>query len=316
MSGATNTPSRTRRSPRRRHDWIDAELREAASKQFGIVDMTVIRRLAIKRTSIDRRVAVGLLIRIHRGVYRFATSTPNDRQRIAAARLSAGPSAIVIARSAATLHGLKVPFALDIAVTPTKRIGVTGVNIFRTAFHPDDVERVFGIPVTTIARTVVDLASQLRQDDLEKVIDDVLARRCATMAELVKVANRCVGQSGVARLKIVLAARPGGTALFRSQMERDLDALFEAAGLGGIPNYRIIDADGKERFLDRAWPAEGVALELDTFFWHTGKKAWSDDRHRANATVATGWRILVATDADFDDHLRRPIQAIRALLGR
>jgi Transcriptional regulator, AbiEi antitoxin len=316
MSHGVNTSSKSRRAPRRRHDWIDAELREAASKQFGIVDMAVIRRLGIKRTSIDRRVAVGLLIRCHRGVYRYATSSPTDRQRIAAARLAVGTSAVAMARSAAVLHGLKVPFALDIAVTPTKRISVKGVNVFRLAFHPDDVVRIFGISVTSVARTVVDLAMQLKQVELESLVDEVLSRRAATMAELVAATGRCANQSGVARLKLILVGRPGGTALFRSQWERELHACFEAAGLGGIPNYRIVDAEGTERFLDRAWPDQGIALEFDTFVWHTGKKAWAADRHRANASIALGWRIVVATDADLDDRFRRPIESVRALLGR
>jgi hypothetical protein len=310
------TNPRVRRAPRRRHDWIDAELREAASKQFGLVDIEVIRRLAIKRTSIDRRIAVGLLIRCHRGVYRFATSTPTDRQRIAAARLAAGPSAVVMARSAAFIHGLKVPFALDVGVMPTKRINVSGVNIFRLGFHPSDVVKVFGMPVTTVARTVVDLASQLRQAELESLVDEVLSNRVATMADLVAATNRCAGQTGVGRLRIILCDRPGGTALFRSQRERDLHTCCEAAGIGGIPNFAIVDAEGNDRVLDRAWPEQRIALDLDSFVWHTGKKAWAADRHRANASIASGWRMVVATDADADERFRRPIESVRALLGR
>ena len=303
--------------PRRRHSWIDSSLREIGGRQFGLVDSESIHALRIHRTSIDRRVQEGLLVQCHPGVYRFATAPPSERQRIAAAWLAAGRESVAVARSAAVLHGLPVGFALDVGVAPGRRMAIEGVRVHRRRIESADQRVVGGIRVTSVARTVFDLAPIVSTERLAIVVDDVFARRVVSLGALTAMAADHPGHRGVASLRRVLEERPFGDARFRSGTERRVSAQLAEAGLGdGIPNYRIVDAEGNERLLDVAWPVEVVALEIDTFRWHTGRAAWAKDRRRANAVVGSGWRVAFATDHDVADGLRGPIQSLRLLLGR
>jgi very-short-patch-repair endonuclease len=301
---------------RRRREWIDSELRRVASKQHGLVDLSSVKALGIGQTSMDRRVREGLFIEVHRGVYRFATFEPNDRQRIAAARLAAGSQAIAIGRAAAVLHKLPIKVGLDVCVLPKRRIEIPGVRVFRRSIRLDEQTTVAGILTTTIGRTFVDLATLVSFDELERAVDDAFARQVITIDELWSATKRHTGKEGAPRLRSIIGMRADGNAKYRSEKEQSAFEFLDQAGLldGCIPNYRIIDADGIERFLDFAWPALGIALELDTFRWHTGKRSWGKDRHRANAVVAVGWTLLVATDSDLDEQMRQPIQKLRQLM--
>jgi hypothetical protein len=303
------------RARRRKHAWIDRELRGAASKQFGLIDKRTIDRLAIRPTSVRRRVNEGLLLVCHPGVYRFASSTSTDKQQIAAALLAAGPVSVAIGRSAALLHGLKTPFLIDINIPPNRRLTLDGVRVFRKQIAEGDITKVSGLRVTTIPRTVLDLAAVLTTEQLEIVVDEILSRRLVSLKSLIEMVVRNSRLSGAGRLAIILELRPQGTALFRSLVEREINRVFTAEGLGGISNFPVIDADGQERSLDRAWPDRKISLEHDSFRWHTGKRAWANDRNRANALVAAGWRLVVSTDADMQEGFTKPMAAIRKLLA-
>ncbi len=118
-------------------------------------------------------------------------------------------------------------------------------------------------------------------------------------------------------LRHFIGERPDGRSQFLSGTERLMSTYLRAAGLGDcVPNYHVIDANGDDRYIDDAWPDQQVGLELNTFRWHTGKSAVAADAHRSNALTEVGWRIVVATDDDFDDRLRRPIASLRTLLDR
>lgn len=79
--------------------------------------------------------------------------------------------------SAAWLHDLKVPLALDIGVEASRTSPIlTGVSIYRRLLLPSEITRIAGIPTTTLARTIFDLSAILTADRVSEVVDEVFAR--------------------------------------------------------------------------------------------------------------------------------------------
>jgi hypothetical protein len=231
--------------------------------------------------------------------------------------LAGGTGAVLVARSAGYLLGLDVEFAIDLRLPPGRRRVLDGVVIHRLRLKSEDITRISGFDLTTIPRTLADLAAMRPFVPIEHVVDNALARRLVSATTLIDYCKKHPGMQGVPTLRELLAIRPNGRPRFRSGVERVVLGLVHDAGLGDVvPNFKTIDANGNERFLDLAWPEHKVAIEFDSFRWHTGRRDWAADRNRANALIACGWRIVWATDADVEDRLRTPIATVRALLSR
>ena len=300
---------------RRRRSNIDALLREISQSQHGLVDVATAVERGVSVSSVKRRSEEGVLCRVHPGVYRFATSASNERQRLAGALLATGPGSVLIARSAAHLHGLIAPFGIDIAVAPNRSPIVPGINVRRISLLSNDVTKIVGLDVTTIPRTLLDLATVLSHDSLARTVDDTLARRLTTAVHLKASISDHPRHRGAVAIGSVLDDRPTGHAKHRSGAEQRIHTFLREGGLGdGVPNHPVSDADGRDRILDWAWPKSLVALEYDSFRWHTGRASWAADGHRMNALTSLGWRFVRATDADLNDRLRQPIAALRRAL--
>lgn len=140
------------------------------------------------------------------------------------------------------------------------------------------------VPLTHAARTLADLARNSSRDLLEEAVDDVLCRRLTTLERLADAAPP--------RLRSVLAAWTPG-ALPGSPAEMALVRQLLDAGLPQpVRQYWIASAHAR---VDLAYPAERIAIELDSFRWHAGRRAFDSDRSRGNRIVAAGWRLLWAT---------------------
>ena len=303
--------------PTRSRAHVDALLREISGSQYGLIDVPTAAARGIARNSINRRVHEGALLRLHRGVYRFAGTESTDRQRLAAARLAAGSDAVLVGRSAAFLHGLDAQLAYDVGVPPNRSPRIVGVSVHRLLLPSCEKTDVASLSTTTISRTVLDLAGCTTHEKLSRVVDDVLAKRLATREELLALLDAHPRHIGAPAVRCLLGDRTSGTARFRSAAERQIFGHLRSSGLGdGLPNFAVLDADGNKRILDQAWPRSMVALEYDSFRWHTGRKNWAADVQRRNALTSIGWRMVSATDADLADHLRKPISALNLLLDR
>jgi predicted transcriptional regulator of viral defense system len=142
-------------------------------RQFGVLSTEQLRDLGLDKFGVRRRVLTGLLHPIHRGVYAVGRPDLSLRGRYLAAVLGSGPGAALSHRSAAHLRGLRPNAAGRVEVTiGWNQTGPTGVHTYRTRMlDPQDFTVIDGIPVTSVARTLLDLAGILRPPDLEVVID-------------------------------------------------------------------------------------------------------------------------------------------------
>ncbi len=153
-----------------------------------------------------------------------------------------------------------------------------------------------GIPITTVARTLIDMAGRLEDHRLLAVTEDLIRRDLVAPDRLRARlhALRASGRPGGGRLEALLDQRGDGRPL-----ESALEALaWPIIRRSGVPlparQHWVTTTRGRYR-LDFAWPGLKVALECEGWSHHGGRAAWGKDRARLAELVAAGWRILPIT---------------------
>ena len=261
-----------------------------AARQHGCFSRTQALGAGFSDRMIASRVAAGRWLRMAVGVYRLAGVPVTWKQRALAACLIAGDGAVVSHRSAAVLWGVSGfrPGPLEITVPP----GRSGRNALARV-HRSAVERVWQdrIPVTRPSRMLLDLAGVVSGDLLEEAVDDVLCRRLCRLGDL-----RARGP-----LREVLAAWNGDGLPEGVAEMRVVRRLMEAGLPQPVRQYEIwVDGVFIAR-VDLAYPPFRLAMELDGFRWHAGRRRFRSDRMRRNRVEAAGWRLLEAAPEDIDD---------------
>jgi very-short-patch-repair endonuclease len=152
------------------------------------------------------------------------------------------------------------------------------------------------LPVTSVARTLIDLAAVLPGSQLEAVLDHALAHRLVALAH---VRNRLEalgtrGRAGAGTLATLIAARAGSRP--RSTPERQLEKLLRGSGLPlALREHPVRLPGGREVRIDFAFPTAMLAVEVDSYVHHSSLGDWSRDRERNGELIALGWRILPVT---------------------
>jgi hypothetical protein len=162
-----------------------------------------------------------------------------------------------------------------------------------------------GLPVTTVARTIFDLAGVIPAGRVERAMDHALATKLCTTGQLQQVffalARR--GRRGTAVMRELLEARREGYVAPASELERKGRALFAAGGLPPAVFEVDLGDDSWVGRVDCLWPAQKVIVELDGRRHHSALVDREADRRRDNALMAAGWRVIRVT---WDDLVHRP----------
>ena len=269
---------------------MDARIARVAAVQHGLFTTPQAVAAGATPAAIRHRLGTGRWVRVGGGVYRIAGVPVTWHQRALAACLIAGPGAVVSHRSAAVLWGVSGfrPGPLDITVPPGRSNRNALARVHRSAV---DGARRDGVPVTRPARTIADLARVVGGDVLEEAVDDVLCRRLCRIEDL----------PGKGKLREVLAAWNGdGVAEGVAEM-RVVRALLAAGLPAPVRQYEIWVGGVLIARVDLAYPPFRLAMELDGFRWHAGRRRFRSDRRRRNRVEAAGWRLLEAAPEDIDD---------------
>ena len=297
-------------------DTFDRRIAALAARQHGIVTRGQALGLGGSTAGVDRRVASGRWEAVHPSVFRIGGTRATLHQRAMAAALWGGAGAAVSQQSAAALlHLDAVPAGGSVHLTvlrPANPRSRPGVTVHRTwSLSGLDRTTVDGVPCTSAARTVVDLAAVLTNEALEAAFES--ARRMG-LTTTPRVAARldAVGprRAGATRLRRVLAAAGDAPAL-ESRLETRVARLLRRSALPvPVRQHVVVAPDGRRYRLDFAWPDRLVALEAEGFAWHGGRLEWRRDRQRAAVLEAMGWRFVSVT---WDDATRRPHETLRRL---
>lgn len=153
-----------------------------------------------------------------------------------------------------------------------------------------------GIGVTSIERTLIDVAPLAAESRLEVALEDALRRRLTTAQKILRrLADLPINQAGRRRLVDVLA-RGQGEAPTDSSLEVKLARLLRDEGFPRPIRQKVLDDEG--RFIGRVdfvYPERRLIVEVDGFRFHSGRQAFEKDRSRRNALTALGWMVLHAT---------------------
>lgn len=298
------------------NDTVDHAIAALADQQHGVVARRQLLAAGIDGSAIDRRLRRGTLVALHRGVYAAGHRRLAQDGFWLAAVLAAGQAAVLSHRDAAALHGLGRWGGRRIEVTSPRRVtAVRGVMVYeRRRMAVADVAIVARIPVTSVARTLVDLADVVVPQRLSHALSEAERRLAVDADELRAIAAALAHRRGPgpARLRTVLAEQErSGTTLTRSELEIAFRALVRRHRL---PEPTLnASIEGVE--VDAVWSGPRLAVECDGWEFHRGRRAFQRDRSKSNALQLRGWRVLRFTHADVVHRPAHVAAAIRAALG-
>jgi hypothetical protein len=276
-----------------------------------------LRGLGLGPTGIKRRAARGRLHRLYRGVYAVGhTSLAVDGKRLAAV-MACGPGAALSHRSAGALWGIwrGAQAKWDVTTDHRGRKAPAGIRLHRVRAPLDAaVTERHGIPVTTVSRTLLDLADILPHQGLERAVHEAEHLRLLDARELGETIGGATGRRTRA-LATALAEPSRG--ITRSVLEERFADLVARAGLP--PPRRNVHLHTPDRLVevDVLWPNEKVIVELDGAA-HRTRKAFEADRRRDVALAASGfvvarltWDRVTNEPAEVEKELRRLLASRR-----
>lgn len=291
---------------------------EVALAQHSACTRAQLLERGLSGSTIDRRLRGGLLVAVGRGVYVLAGHEA-DHDAIASASLLVAPGAALSHCSAARRHGFPLPVEdprPHLVVPHGSSRPSTGAAVHESRHLPAvDVAEVDGLATTTRARTLIDLAAELRPARLAHLVEDQLAAGTLCAAELIachrSLARR--GRRGTSRSRAVLEALLDDEPFPESRLELAMLRLLVDAGLTGfLGQHRPPWFDGVRGIVDFAHSELRLVLEVDGRRWHSTTQAFTDDRRRDRAAVAHGWRVL---RYGWQEVIHRPDDVRRELEG-
>jgi very-short-patch-repair endonuclease len=267
----------------------NARIAALAGRQHGVVTRSQLKALGLDRNAIQRRVRAGHLHRIHHNVYAVGHRRLSQHGRFLSAVLSFGGQAVLSHGSAAILWRIRPEREARVHVTVPRgggRGARMGVVLHRSPIGGRDAASRDGIPVTTPARTIVDLADHLTRRELERAIDEAIYLRL----DLTSV-QPLPGRRGSGLLAEVLADHAPGTTRTKSEFEEFLFALCRRHDLPQPLVNQVVE--GFE--VDFVWPEARLIVEADSWSAHSRRSAFERDRVRDAALQLAGFRVIRIT---------------------
>jgi len=292
---------------------VEEAIAALAARQYGVVSHTQLVGLGVGAGAVKHRVRLGRLQALHRGVYAVGHVALRHEAWWMAAVLAAGPEAVLSHRSAAELWRMRNGSRARIEVTvPRRRRSTARREVHVVEMHPDEVTVERGIPVTTPARTLLDLAAVVSADHLQAAFDEAECRRLGSPTSLDALLGRYQGRRGTRVLHGVLDDhRRNGETVTRSLLERRFLALIDAHRLP----RPMINRTGPEGELDARWPDQRLVVECDGFAAHGTRAAFERDRARDRELIVAGWRVIRITWRQLTDDADVIVRQIARLLA-
>ena len=222
-----------------------------------------------------------------------------------AAVLAVGPDAALSHRAAGAQLGLGRWPHLEVTA-PTPRIH-RGISVYTSSLPEDEVTFVRGIRVTTLPRTLLDLAAVLASHQLEKAINEAEIQGQTDFLSLPDLIARYPRRKGVGAVRAILDTGP---ALTREELEARFRVFLRAAG-HPTPRFNA-NVQGYE--CDCVWPDRAVIVELDGRATHATRAAFEWDRERDRVVSAAGWRVIRITWRQLHQTPERVAADLRRLL--
>jgi very-short-patch-repair endonuclease len=287
---------------------VERVIARLAGGSHGVVTRVELLDAEVTKAQIDLRVRSGALIVEFRGVYRAGHRAPSVEARYLAAVKACGKGAVLSGLAAAYLFGLvRGPAPRPEVTAPTER-SVEGVRTRRRRLDDRDTTRWRGIPVTTVPRTLVDVASLLSLDGLARAAHEAGVRHRTTPAQVEATLARHPNAKGAANLRRVLR---GDVQVTLSELERRFLKLLREHRL---PLPTTNKRAGTKR-VDCRWQDHQLTVELDSYTFHNSRHAWEQDRKREREAHARGDQHRRYTHHDVTEEPAQMLRELRELLA-
>jgi very-short-patch-repair endonuclease len=212
--------------------------------------------------------------------------------------IACGPRAVLSHRSAAALWGLRRDSRSRIDVTAPSRRGraPAGIDAHRDgSLRPVDRTEERGIPCTSVARTLLDLAGVVSPRELRNAVTQAEVERIFDLAQVREVIGRSSRRRGVARLRRAIAEHDPRDERTRGELERRFLALCREGQLP-LPEVNVPLFVGELQLeADFLWRGARLIVEADDRYSHLTVTAFEKDRRRDQRLTLAGWRVIRCT---------------------
>ena len=248
-----------------------------------------------------RACRAGKLTRPLARVYSIAGARPTWKHHLMSLCLWA--NGLASHRSAAALWQLDgcEPGHLDIVTTARRDRPFAAARIHQVIEIPEcDITQVDSIPVTSPSRTLLDLASVVDDGTLELAMEDALRRRLTSIPRLKWQLQRMgrTGRSGTARLRRVMEERGNQERSTESALETRFARWLRSTPLPPPVRQLPVKTSQRSVRIDFAYPDERVAIEVDSYRYHSGRAQWYRDRTKARLLQSQGWTVISVAQED------------------
>lgn len=296
----------------------DRWLAALAERQYGMVGRWQLLGAGWSGGAIEKRTRSGRLHPLYAGVYRVGHGVVSRQGRWMAAVLASGSEAVLSHWSAAALWMIRSNSRSVIDVTTRHKSRTwDGIRRHHKALPPDEVTVEEGIPVTTVPRTILDLAATEPVDVVENLLREMEFRQLWGRLSLPDLIERYPGRRGVRKVRTALERLeedPVGRK--RSKLEERFAPFLRRHHLP-LPRYNdwIILPNGKRYQVDCHWPDFRQIVELDGWHGHSTKTAFREDRARDRRLRVAGYSVTHLTWNQLDDEPEAVAADLRALLA-
>ncbi|HEY6732163.1 MAG TPA: DUF559 domain-containing protein [Solirubrobacterales bacterium] len=272
--------------------------------------------------AIDHALASGRLHRVFRSVYSVGYPRTSDYSRLTAATLACGDGTFISHRSAAALLGLidKGPAAIDVIAPGDRGRAIDGIRFHRVRPpRRDEAGTVDGIPCTSPARTLVDLAGVVSDRTLRSCFERAAHKRLLDIAAI--EASIDPGRRGVKGLRVLLdqwrdAAPVAKRGRLKSPLEAKVLPLLVQRGLPApLLNAPVEIANGRIE-VDFLWPDHKLVVEADSRAFHGAAAAFERDRWRDRELLRAGYSTLRVTHRQAESESDAVADAIARALAQ
>ena len=225
--------------------------------------------------------------------------------------LAIGPGAVLSHRAAAAHRGLRPYSGVEITLERPRRRR-TGIRVHQLQLLRDEVTVLRGIPVTTVPRTLFDLAAVLPRSEVERAIKEAEIQQLTDHLSLPDLLTRYPRREGVAMIRTILRE---GAVLTRSELEVRFLSFLRTTGLPPPEVNAWLLLAGRWIECDCVWRDRRVIVELDGRAAHDTARAFESDRARDRMVMAFGWRVVRVTWRQLHHEPQAVAYDLKALLS-
>lgn len=298
----------------------DGRIALICRKQNGLITLEQLEVQGLTVQAVHERLLAGRLYRIHQRVYSLTPKVMTERGRFMAAVLACGPDAVLSHRSAAYLWGMVETWEEPIDVTAPRRRGRSPREVAAHrdgSLQPIDKTIRYGIPCTTVARTLLDFAAVAPEWEVRKAVAEAEVLRILDKPRLRALLKRSRRRRGVARLRLILDTIHPQTSRTRSELER---LFLELCASKGVPdpevNVWLPAPDGRRYQADFLWRHNRLIIEADSRRFHDTDSAFVANRKRQQQLELAGWRVSSCTWEEVEREPRRLALTVQGLLDQ